>query len=392
MGTDYTNGERVLQKLFVIDSVVGILSFILMVISLVIYMRKKPKDSKIINKNFIKSHKTRNIVIASVIGITLIVLAINKPLSSSLSDQKCNADDTLSKVKTCTMIVQRDDGGHGSAFSVNPGYLITNKHVIEGAKKLVTWINGEKELKVWNYSPTLDIAILKLPVDVPTCDWFDSSKLTVAETLYAVGWPVYSTGESTVTKGIYSRLNRFDGGVEFIQTDAAINPGNSGGPLVNACGVVGINTLKDSWSQEQLPRPLEGLGNALSSRILMPLVEELVSKGKIADIPKSAVVYEKSNPNVPINTPVLDLNQIRDYLGKLYAWKNSWQTVYGRLSKDKLDALMDLFNRQIAFCEMLVSRLSPNRSATRDDIFMWDAVVKMSYESASIAQYLNSLQ
>lgn len=391
LGTNYANGERILQQFFIVNIVIAVLSFIIALTSIIFYIRRKPNHNKTTNKKTAKSHTTRNIAITLTAGAILIVLTINALSSSPEPNPNCKTEETLARVKACTFIVQRDDGGHGSAFSVNQGYLITNKHVIEGAKKLVTWISGDKELKVWNYSPTLDIAILKLPVDVSTCDWFDSSKLTVAETLYAIGWPVYSTGESTVTKGIYSRLNRFDGGVEFIQTDAAINPGNSGGPLVNACGVVGINTLKDSWSQEQLPRPLEGMGNALSSRILSPLVDDLIKKGQLSEIPQSAIVYAKTNPNVPTNTPILDVNEIRDYLGKLYSWKNSWQTAYGRLPKDKLDALMDLFNRQISFCETLVSRLSPNRSATRDDIFMWDAVVKMSYESASTAQYLNSL-
>lgn len=244
---------------------------------------------------------------------------------------------------------------------------------------------------MWNYSPTLDIAILKLPIDIPTCDWVDSSNLTPAETLYAIGWPEYSTGDSTITKGIYSRLNQFEGGVEFIQTDAAINPGNSGGPLVNECGVVGMNTLKDYWSKEQLPRPLEGIGNALSSRILIPLTNDLINKGSFIEIPKSAIVYEQKSPNVPINTPVLDVNQIRDYLNNLYSWKKSWEPTYDKLPKDKLDTLMDLFNRQIAFCETLIGRLSSSQKPSQDDLFMWDAVVKMSYESAALTQYLNSI-
>lgn len=392
--TNYVNADEILGRFILINGVVLLLTSIYIVSTIILHFIKKSNSKVRVDKKArIHPHNFRWLIFFGLmIGIFLIVifLNLNKSTTSSNKD-KCDVNATLSKVKACTLIILRDDGGHGSGFSIKPGYLITNKHVIEGANKLTTWINGEKELKVWNYSPTLDIAILKLPVDIPSCDWFNSSNLTLAETLYVIGWPKYSTGDSTITKGIYSRLNQFEGGVEFIQTDAAINPGNSGGPLVNECGVVGINTLKDSWSEEQLPRPLEGIGNALSSRILIPLTNDLINKGSIIEIPKSAIVYEQKSPNVPINTPVLDVNQIRDYLNNLYSWKKSWEPTYGRLPKDKLDTLMDLFNRQIAFCETLVNRLSPNQSSSQDDLFMWDAVVKMSYESAALAQYLNSI-
>jgi len=305
---------------------------------------------------------------------------------------RCIEDYSINAAKACTVLITRNDGGHGTGFSVKKGFIVTNKHVVEGAKKLTTWIDGEKPLTMWNYSPTLDIAILKLPVDIPTCKWFDSSQLSLAETLYAVGWPNAPTGESTITKGIFSRLNKFEGGLEFVQTDAAINPGNSGGPLVNSCGVVGINTIKDFWTQEQLPRPLEGLGNALSSKILIPLVDELITRGKESSIPRSTASYRTNNPNIPVNTPSLDMSSIRAYLARLYELKKSWSTNNGLYPKQDIDALMDSFNRQISFCETLVSRLSDGRRPTQDDLFMWDSVVKMSYETATLTAKLNAMR
>lgn len=284
----------------------------------------------------------------------------------------------------------RDDGGHGSGFSVSKGYLVTNKHVIEGANKLTTWINGEKELEVWNYSPTMDVAVLKLPFEVPVCDWYESSNLQIAETLYAVGWPQSPTGESTITKGVFSRLNKFDAGLEFIQTDAAINPGSSGGPLLSSCGVVGISTLKESWSNEELPRPLEGLGNALSSRILKPLIADLIEKGTQTEIPKTNASIKKSNPQIPSQNPTLDMAEIQAYLSNLHSWKAAWQPYSQKLPNEEFYRLMDLFNRQIEFCSTLVNRLQSNNFASRDDLIMWDAVVKMSYEASVLADYLNT--
>lgn len=337
------------------------------------------------------------LLIFAVIGFSGVVVINSKEPVNNVSGNaqvitdksRCIEDNALNQAKWCTVLIVRDDGGHGTGFSVQKGFLITNKHVVDGAKKLTTWINGEKELTMWNYSPTLDVAVLKLPEDIPTCNWFDSTKLSLAETFYAVGWPNQPTGDSTITKGIYSRLNTFEGGLEFIQTDAAINPGNSGGPLVNMCGVVGINTVKEFWTEEQLPRPLEGLGNALSSRTLIPLVNDLIAQGKSSTIPNTQVAQQRSQ-YIPVNTPTLDINQIKNYLSRLHELKNSWSANNGRYPREDIDKLLDSYTRQISFCETLVSRLEGGKRASQDDLYMWDSVVKMSYETAEITNRLRT--
>lgn len=311
--------------------------------------------------------------------------------SSGVICDRSNCLETgLNDAKNCTVLVVRNDGGHGSGFSISKGYIVTNKHVIEGATKLSTFINGEKDLTLWNYSPTFDVAVLKLPVEIPTCKWFGSSQLTLAEQLYTVGWPNQPFGDSTITGGIYSRTNNIEGGVEFIQTDAPINPGNSGGPLVNKYGVVGMNTLKEVWASEDIP--LEGLGNALSSKLLTPVVDQLIKDGgTISDYPKSSSSYA-SEPNVPAPkvTPAISVNEINQYLSELRVFRESWRNC-SKCPKDQLDRLIDLFNRQIAFCETLTQRLSGGKTPSRDDLTLWDQVVKMSYESSAIAQSLNRL-
>lgn len=305
--------------------------------------------------------------------------------------KSCDEQWSLANAKNCTALVIRDDGGHGTSFSVQNGYLITNKHVIEGAKKLTTWYKGEEiELKVWNYSPVFDLAILKTPVNTPTCSWFSSSNIDLAETLYAVGWPNNPSGESTVTKGIYSRTNKFDDGMEFIQTDAPINPGSSGGPLINKCGVIGINTLKESWSNEQLQRPLEGLSNALSSDSIIEIIKKLIEDGGDVEIPKSNNVQQnKIQPSTPITK--LDLTMLQNHLTSVIEARISWNKNADNCSTEKLDTLNDLFNRQIEFSKTLIDKIQNNNNkVTNDDLIMWDAIVKMSYESSSIAKELNS--
>lgn len=306
----------------------------------------------------------------------------------------CNKDLALQQTKGCILRILRDDGGHGTGFIINPGYLITNKHVIEGAKKLTVYINEEKEIKVWNYSPNLDLAILKLPESsLPnSCNWFDSKQLNIAEELYTFGWPNSPFGDSTVTKGIFSRTNKYEDGTEDVQTDASTNPGNSGGPLVNECGIVGINTARADWTQEQAPRVIEGMSFALSSNSIHAVVDDLIKNGDITKgIPKQTRYQSGGNgaPNNPPQNFTLNIESIKSYLNDIYRVKSSWEQSRGRVNGEKLDKLIDSFNRQIEFCNHLINKLSGGQKASSDDVNLWNAVVKMSDESAALTNELN---
>ncbi|MBI4973669.1 trypsin-like peptidase domain-containing protein [Candidatus Roizmanbacteria bacterium] len=318
---------------------------------------------------------------------------ISNPDNYLTDRSSCNKELTLQQTKGCILRVLRDDGGHGTGFIIKQGYLITNKHVIEGAGKLTVYINGEKEVKVWNYSPNLDLAILKLPeTSLPnTCNWFDSKQLNIAEELYTFGWPNSPTGDSTVTKGVFSRTNKYDDGTEDIQTDASINPGNSGGPLVNECGVVGINTTRAEWTQEQSPRVIEGMSFALSSNYIHSTVNELINTGTISKgIPNQTRYQSAGNaPSNPSQNFTLNLESIKSYLNDLYRVKSSWEQARGRVNSEKLDRLIDSFNRQIEFCNHLVNKLSNGQRASGDDVNLWNAVLKMSDESARLTNELN---
>jgi serine protease Do len=72
---------------------------------------------------------------------------------------------------------------------------------------------------------------------------------------------------------VFSRFNTQTDNIKYIQTDAAINPGNSGGPLINECGIVGMNTAKFSWFDKETP--IEGLGLAMPIELVLQLVQEL---------------------------------------------------------------------------------------------------------------------
>lgn len=322
-----------------------------------------------------------------IIGYSLISLKNNSRKAPVATYSKsCSEEDTIRLAKLCSFPIIRDDLGHGSGFSVKNHYIITNKHVVEGATKLYTRIGSEEvEVKMWNYSPTYDIAILRVDADTPTCKWSNSKRLTPAESLYAIGWPVDYVGESTISKGIFSRMYESDT-FNYIQTDTSINPGNSGGPLLNKCGIVGINTIK------LVRNDIEGMGFALPSSELISVSNKLIEEGALdteipmlVDIPNSNIVDRSNTPDI---SKTVNSEDVRSYLNQLYSVRDSWKEIRSGYSYDDWKNLIDSFNRQIDFCETLVKRLS-ERGATQDDIFMWDSIVKMSYESAYLTNKLN---
>ena len=167
-------------------------------------------------------------------------------------------------------------------------YIATNNHVIEGANSLeISLYNGDKtEGKLIGADALTDLAVVRIDAKyaTDTITFGDSSTLRPGDQVWAIGNPLGLDLSRTVTQGIVSAVDRSisvttsAGDWEFnvIQTDAAINPGNSGGALINASGqVVGINSLKISEDG------VEGLGFAIPSNDLIPIVNEIIKKGKV---------------------------------------------------------------------------------------------------------------
>lgn len=174
-------------------------------------------------------------------------------------------------------------GGQGSGVIVSPdGYVLTNNHVIDGAREVTLTLPDKREFqgKIVGTDPKTDLAVVKIEgQNLPAVAWGDASKLQVGEYVLAVGNPFGLN--STVTLGIVSALGRGRMGItqyeDFIQTDAAINPGNSGGALVNTKGeLVGINTAIFSQSGGY-----QGVGFAVPTSMSKPIYESLIKTGKV---------------------------------------------------------------------------------------------------------------
>lgn len=177
----------------------------------------------------------------------------------------------------------------------NDLYIVTNNHVINGAKTLsVTFAdNTTVGAEVKGTDPSMDLAVVKVPlnnIEQGTMDAIKIATIGSSEDL-RVGGASIAIGNAlgygqSVTTGVISALDRVvtvsdsNSGTsytaELIQTDAAINPGNSGGALLNAKGeVIGINSVKYSDTE------VEGIGYAIPIDKAAPIIEELITKEKV---------------------------------------------------------------------------------------------------------------
>jgi len=165
------------------------------------------------------------------------------------------------------------------------GYILTNAHVVEGARKLmIHFADGKiEEARLIGMDSTSDIAVIKVDTnyDLPAAEFGDSDSIIVGEVAVAIGTPYSIEFAGTVTDGIISAITRdvmLDDSVvrKLIQTNTTINPGNSGGPLVNKYGqVIGINSVKFGMGY------FEGLGFAIPTNEAIPIANQIMTTGTV---------------------------------------------------------------------------------------------------------------
>lgn len=172
--------------------------------------------------------------------------------------------------------------GMGSGVIITPdGFVLTNNHVVEGAKELEVSLTTGKAYTAdfIGQDPSTDLALIRLPENgLPFAKLGNSEKLQVGQLVIAIGNPFGF--QSTVSTGVVSALGRNLRGTNgrlidnIIQTDVSLNPGNSGGPLVDSKGeIIGINTAIISMAQ--------GIGFAVPSNTANWVTSELIQQGKV---------------------------------------------------------------------------------------------------------------
>ena len=197
---------------------------------------------------------------------------------------------TSADVDTDIGVIPESGVGSGVIYDA-AGWILTNRHVVEGSEEMQVELHDGRVLtgEVYGIDTLTDLAIVKVEgPELPTAAIGSSDSLQVGQLVIAIGSPL-GTYSNSVTSGIVSAKGRSittDGNQNLnnlIQTDAAINPGNSGGPLLDANGsVVGINTA--------IARDSNGIGFAIPIDIARPIMEQAVA-GEDLSRPYMGVSY-----------------------------------------------------------------------------------------------------
>jgi S1-C subfamily serine protease len=177
--------------------------------------------------------------------------------SSAVSDVAAKVTPGIVNITT-TLATGGEAAGTGMVISSN-GLVLTNNHVIDGANTVSVEISSDgssHSAKVLGYDVDNDVALLQIRnvSDLATVPIGDSSRVSIDDTVVAIGNALGRGGAPTVTSGTVAALNQTitagdDSGGDtetlhgLIQINASIQPGDSGGALVNADGeVIGMNT------------------------------------------------------------------------------------------------------------------------------------------------------
>ena len=201
---------------------------------------------------------------------------------------------------------QKQEGIGSGVIYRSDGYIITNNHVVEGARTVeIAFADGTTERgEVVGTDPITDLAVIKVNRDgLPAASFSDDKQLAVGQLTVAIGSP--SGFQSTVTSGVLSGMGRefppeLTGGqqesslVDLLQTDAPISPGNSGGALADRDGqVIGLNVAYLPPNETGA----EGIGFAIPSYTVVSVADQLIKSGE-AQHPYLGVAVSDLTPQV----------------------------------------------------------------------------------------------
>jgi len=196
------------------------------------------------------------------------------------------AEESESTSASSLLSRQRSTGS--GVILTRDGYIVTNNHVVQGARKIEVRFASESRAnsrestviaKLVGTDRDSDLAVIKVErIDLPVLDLGNSNDLKQGQLVMAFGNPLGLEGSASmgIVSSVARRLHPEDAMV-YVQTDAPINPGNSGGPLVDTEGrVVGINTLIFTQSGGS-----EGIGFAIPSNAVRNVYDQIRKDGHV---------------------------------------------------------------------------------------------------------------
>jgi len=142
----------------------------------------------------------------------------------------------LSNARSSVVTIFAGDG-HGSGYFIsNDGHVLTNAHVVGGAKYVAVKTDTGEEIvgSVIRKDKRRDVALIKIDKQTPPII-IRTHPAKIGEEVYAIGSPLDKNLSSSISKGIISSYREIDG-MDYLQSDVNVLPGSSGGPLIDSNG------------------------------------------------------------------------------------------------------------------------------------------------------------
>ena len=232
---------------------------------------------------------SKYVVIGIAAGVIAYLFSAKESITINVNESKINSsvvtdnsyNTIYNSVKDSVVTIKTDRGRGSGVIVTDKGHVVTNEHVIKGAKKIrvITADNISYSAEIVGIDSITDIALLKSDYIGKAISFSDSSKVKIGDIVLAIGNPFGVC--QTLTQGIISRTN--SGHItenpldEFLQSDAAINPGNSGGAMVNLSGdLIGINTMNLSIGGGS-----DGIGLAVPSNLVKNITQQIIKYGRV---------------------------------------------------------------------------------------------------------------
>lgn len=208
---------------------------------------------------------------SSVTNLSLMQTSLGEELGEVKASTSSDFSGIFENEKRGVVTIKTDISQGTGFILTEDGYVVTNQHVINGARSagVFTYDTQMHQVRLIGTNQELDIALLKIDGNFENAKLGDSDDVKIGEKVIAIGNPLGL--EFTLTEGIISARDR-TGANElpyYFQIDVPLNPGNSGGPLINTKGkVIGINNFKVQGA--------EGLGFALEINEAKKAINDII--------------------------------------------------------------------------------------------------------------------